>query len=534
MEASGKRPGAAWLQPPEDEGLKRYLRIIRDRISLIVAAVAITTLVAVVYVMVAEKTYEAEADVLVTPIAEDSPLTALGLISRSTDPLRETETAARLIENQEVAKVASDDLGDSVPNGDDPYALLLQVNAEPVAESSIVAVQAEANSPTDAAEIANAFANAAIEVRTDTLQKKLDTAISNIEDTLASSDASDPSDSALRTQLSQFLALKGQSDPTLSLETEAVPPDSAAAPKPLLSVIGAIVAGLVLGIGAALALQLLDPRIRNDEELRKRFQLPILARVPRDPHGGRGMPIPPWELEVETQEGYRVLRNTLGVFQAPTGHARSILITSAGSGEGKSTTTLGLAASLAAAGNSVIVIEADLRKPRLGSTLQLGVSDGVVSVLVGSSTLQEALQPTPEFGNRLRVLLADHMGPATTELFSLPAAQQLIADAATMADYVVIDSAPMNVVVDTMPLAKVVDDLVICVRLGKTKIDDVTSLGELLAEYGVRPSGFAIVGTTPEPSTYYHQRSRSSMTMVERPKARREPAKTGESAATTG
>ena len=60
----------------------------------------------------------------------------------------------------------------------------------------------------------------------------------------------------------------------------------------------------------------------------------------------------------------------------------------------------------------------------------------------------------------------------------------------------------MNVVVDTMPLAKVVDDLVICVRLGKTKIDDVTSLGELLAEYGVRPSGFAIVGYTPlDPKT---------------------------------
>ena len=84
-----------WRQPPvEQEGLQRYVETIRERLWLIVATVAITTAIALIYVATATKMYEAESDLLVTPVTGDNPvLTSLGLINESADPTRDVETA---------------------------------------------------------------------------------------------------------------------------------------------------------------------------------------------------------------------------------------------------------------------------------------------------------------------------------------------------------------------------------------------------------------------------------------------------------
>src|SRR4051812_22246616 len=133
-----RAPAADWLQPPvEDVGLRRYIETLRERVWIVVAAVVITTRIAIAYVVTANKVYEAEADVLVTPIdSTGTPLIGLpGLIPPSSDPTVAVETASRLVTNVEVASRVKKRLGSS----DTPRELLGKAQAQPVASSNIVA-----------------------------------------------------------------------------------------------------------------------------------------------------------------------------------------------------------------------------------------------------------------------------------------------------------------------------------------------------------------------------------------------------------
>jgi Mrp family chromosome partitioning ATPase len=123
---------------------------------------------------------------------------------------------------------------------------------------------------------------------------------------------------------------------------------------------------------------------------------------------------------------------------------------------------------------------------------------GVVSVLIDSVALEDALVTSPALGPNLGLLLADYEGGWISELFALPSARELIDHAKELADYVIIDSPPLTDVVDALPLASYVDDVLLVVRIGGTKLAKLQQLGELLAENAIKPAGFAVVGT-PRP-----------------------------------
>jgi Mrp family chromosome partitioning ATPase len=143
----------------------------------------------------------------------------------------------------------------------------------------------------------------------------------------------------------------------------------------------------------------------------------------------------------------------------------------------------------------VILIEGDLRRPAVGKALGINAKQGIVDVLLETAKIEDALVTSEAYGPTLGFLLADQSGGWTTELFSLPAAQRMIEDAKRLADYVIVDSPPLNDVVDALPLTRAVDDVLVIVRLGKSRIDRITRLAELLATNGVKPAGFAVVGT---------------------------------------
>jgi Mrp family chromosome partitioning ATPase len=133
---------------------------------------------------------------------------------------------------------------------------------------------------------------------------------------------------------------------------------------------------------------------------------------------------------------------------------------------------------------------------------------GIVSVLIESVALQDALVTNDSFGPNLGLLLADYEGGWITELFALPAAMKMIDDAKRIADYVIIDSPPLTDVVDALPLVSYVDDVLVVVRLSRTRLAKLAQLGELLAENGIRPVGFAVVGTPrPTRSDYHYYRA---------------------------
>lgn len=477
-----------WLEPPEEElGLKRYVETIRERLGLVVLATLVTTAVAVAYVLTAPKTYEAEADVLVTPVASDT-LPGLPLIRESSDPTRDVETAARLITNNDVAERVQQELGLS----EDPEDLLEKVKAEPVAQSNIVSVVAEQGSPEEAQELSNGFAEAAVSEQTEALRSEIEAQISGLEEQLAT----DPSES-ISSRIGELRALASGPNPNFRLETPADLPREQASPRPALTIAGGVIGGLVLGIVAAFAAQILDPRLRREQQLRRNFNLPILARIPKE-SSRRTEPLGPRRISPAAAEAFRALRSAL---DKPTdrGEGSAILVTGSSPSEGKTTTALNLASSLALAGHRVIMIEADLRRPSLAEALEIEESrGGVVSVLIENTELEDALTPTPTYGSNLKVLLADYSGGWIAELFSIPAAQRLIDDAKQLADFVVVDSPPLTEVIDALPLARKCDQLVMVTRLGQTRLDRLTQLAELLAENDIVPTGFAVVGT-PRP-----------------------------------
>jgi len=489
-------PGdATWLRAtPEQQGLQRYLRTLRERLWLIVLAVVLTTAAAVAYVLTAEKVYEAEAGILISPISNDTPeiLGSLGLLRESAEPIRLLETAARLVTTPEVAEVAAQQI-DEPP--EDSQDLLDDIVAEPIAESNFVSIIAQGPSPEEAADLANAFGAAVIAQRTATLRRAIDAKLEQ----LGGEDASP----ALEAEIGALERLRAGPVPDMQLQTKALPPDDPVAPRPLASILGGILAGLVIGIGGAFASQVLDPRFRREEQLSARFNLPTLARIPRERSGGKG-PLSPEELSGDAIESFRTLRATLATARPDEGGAPAVLVTSASAGEGKTSTALNLAATLALGGRKVILIEADLRLPTIGKTLDVQSEKGLISTLIEESSLEEALTTTEAFGPNLKLLLAEHSGPWLPELFSLPAARRMIEDARGLADYIVIDSPPLTEVVDALPLARAVDVILMVVRLGMSPLGRIDRLAELLAENRLKPSGFVVVGGKPSKQTYYH------------------------------
>ena len=493
---------ADWLKPPvEQRGLRRYIDAIRERQLLVVLIVVVCTLGSVLYVLAADKVYEAEADLLVTPVpAEQTVVSSLGLIRESADPALDVETAAQLIDSTDAAERAAKELGD----GTTTQEVLDAVRIEPVPESNIVAVIAEDSDPERARDLANAYAGAAVDERTAELRERIEAALPRLQAQLARVSPDEVSADSLAAQIVQLQTLAAGPDPTIQLETEATTPSSPVSPKPALTIGAGVVGGLVLGLLVAFAWKALDPRLRREDQLRGIYSLPILARIPREPRARSGRPLLPETLSPSAREAYRTLRTTLGASASSPEGPRSILVMGASPSEGKTTTAINLAVSLAIAGFRTILIEADLRRPALRQAFGRRVENGVVSVLMGEASLEDALVTTANYGPNLELLLADRSGPGTADLLSLPAAQRLIDDAEKLADYVIVDSPPLTAVIDALPLARRVDQVLLVARLGTSRLHAVKELGELLASNGVKPVGFALLSVPRGSTTAYY------------------------------
>lgn len=471
--------------------MRRYLQTVRERRWIVLATFVIVFGLAAAYVAAATRVYEAQTDVLVTPVQSIDPVAGLGPIVESSDPTLAVETAAQLISTPAIAEETIIRLGPDAPT-DDPQQLLEQVSVEPVSQSNILAVTAEADTAAEAATLSNTFARAGVDSRDEALNERIDEKVRQLRRSLGAL----PRGSAeAREQAALLVDLQVRDkDPSLQVVTPAIPPETFARPRVALILIAAALGGLVLGVAIAVALRLFDPRLRREEQLRSLLDLPVLARVPDERAMGK-RPMPPQTLSAQSVEAYRTLRATLAA-RAPGDGPVSILITGASPGEGKTTTAISLASSFALAGSRVILIEADLRRPAIARTLEVEVEKGVVSVLTENCEIEEALVPAPIVVSGLGLLLSDYSGPGNAgELFALPIAEKLIDDAKQLADVVIVDSPPLTEVIDALPLAQRSDMVVIVSRLGQSDLRRIKELGELLADSGVTPAGFALLGT---------------------------------------
>jgi non-specific protein-tyrosine kinase len=246
-------------------------------------------------------------------------------------------------------------------------------------------------------------------------------------------------------------------------------PTAPAEPRPIRDLLIALALGLILGLAVAFTKDYFDDTLRTKEELdRASGGLPVLALVPVVP-GWRDRNSAVLESLTHprsaTAEAYRSLRTALA-FAGIERTMKIIQVTSSTSGEGKTTTAANLAVTLAEAGKKVILVDCDLRRPRVHEFFNLENHVGYADVLLGTVSAESAMQVVETPG--LSILPAGPQPPNPSELLSTAAARDLLEKLAADVDHVIVDSPPLIPVTDSSAIALYVDALILLVAAKAT------------------------------------------------------------------
>jgi polysaccharide biosynthesis transport protein len=243
---------------------------------------------------------------------------------------------------------------------------------------------------------------------------------------------------------------------TLAVAQVPVEPSSPNIPRNLA--IGLLL-GLLLGTGIAVLRQMLDTKVRSEEDVRTLTDTPILGvvafdqKVPRHPVILRDEPL------AAPSEAVRRLRTNLQFIDAAN-RPKSIVLTSSIPGEGKSTMAINLAVSLADTGARVILVDGDLRRPSIAEYAGIEGSVGLTTVLIGRADLEDVVQP---LGTTLDLLPAGQLPPNPSELLGSPAMAGLLDRLTKSYDTVLLDSSPLLPVTDAAVLTKLADGALVVV-----------------------------------------------------------------------
>ena len=279
---------------------------------------------------------------------------------------------------------------------------------------------------------------------------------------------SDRAMDALNDQLKRLQSLEDKSPTTITrLEVAKMNP-VAVSPKASKSLGLGLVGGLLAGMGAALAFDKMDQRLRSVEEIGTLLDATILGVVPRivrrilPGESGREIELKP---RSGVAEAFRTVRTAIyfgGPATAADRVGRTILVTSPTPGDGKSTCISNLAIAVAQGGRRTLLIDADCRRPVQHKTFRLADGHGLTSVLTGAATLDEAVRPTHI--ERLDVLPCGPLPHNPAELLDSQALLDLLGETARRYDQVLIDSPPVTLVSDARVLAASCDAAILVLR----------------------------------------------------------------------
>ncbi len=248
-------------------------------------------------------------------------------------------------------------------------------------------------------------------------------------------------------------------------------PTDQISPRPLRNVGGALALGLLIGVGLALARHHLDTRVKTAEEVSELAGAPTLGTVIADPNVPKSPLIIHDGPYAPRAEAFRKIRTGLQFVDVDRAH-KVVLVTSSVAGEGKTTTACNLAITLAQSGKRVLLIDADLRRPRAARYLGLPTGVGLTSVLVGTASLEDAVQP---WGDDLMwVLASGPIPPNPSEMLGSRHMRELLAQLRDEYDLVLIDAPPVLPVTDAATTAAACDGVIVVVRHGSTRREQVT------------------------------------------------------------
>ncbi|HVT20076.1 MAG TPA: polysaccharide biosynthesis tyrosine autokinase [Mycobacteriales bacterium] len=284
---------------------------------------------------------------------------------------------------------------------------------------------------------------------------------------------------------------------TVQVVSEAGLPGSPVSPRPNLDLIVGIILGLAGGLALTVLLEALDRTVTTVSQADAALDAPLLAIVPKR----RGGPLVVSEDNNRpVSEPYRALRIAVR-FLDPDQPLRTLLITSPTPDEGKTTTAVNLAVALALSGERVVVVDADLRRAKLASTLGLERSVGLTSVVLGQTTLSQALQ---DWHPNLKVLASGPLPPNPSEILGSQFVNNMFAELAGFADIVIIDAPPVLPVADAVTLATQVDGVMLVVRHGTTVRGAAAAARRRLDAVGARVVGYVFNAVPRRESSGYY------------------------------
>lgn len=489
------------MQPQE------LLRLFRKWALPVLAVTALSAIVAFSVSKAMTPMYQAKGNVLVVAGVGQS---ATAPVDLNVNAAEATTTAATLMTTPTLLQSAID----STHLDESAATLANSVTATPQANSELVDVSVTDPSPARAAQIANAIMSAFVaqitKQNTDRVNQAgaaLQDEINQVQATLnqeeqqLASAAPKQDTSALQqaisgqqsllTQLylnySNFRATQFQNLETVSVATPAATPTVPSSPRTGLNVTLGAGAGLIVALGLAALVEYLDQGLKTPGDIARRLGIPCLGVVPKyRTTGGRGQQRRDL---VSATESYRRIRTNL-LFASPDAELRSVLITSARAGEGKTQTAARLAIALAGMDKRVVLADADMRRPDLHRMFGRQLQGGMSELILQADHNLPALNGAHATAQPNLSLITSGLIPANpSELLASRRSLTLLRSLEREFDLVVIDTPPIDVVPDALSLAAETSGTVLVIEAGKTNATQAASALAALEKVGATVLG---------------------------------------------
>jgi succinoglycan biosynthesis transport protein ExoP len=435
--------------------LMRYARVLRAHWVLIVVAMLACILAADVIAVRRQPIYAAHSQLFVSVASTSTKLSPSETYQGGLFSVQRVESYANIVASPRVAEavIARLNLSRSVPE------VQSQIHASVVPGTVLINVTVKDRAPARAKAIADAVA------------QSFPGLVNDLE-------SSDPGRSPVKVSVTSPARL-----PTTPMSSSTA----------AYLILGALL-GAILGVGAAVLREIFDKRIRYDEDAEAIAAAPILGHIPRDPYANAHALVVVEDPDSAAAEAYRRLRTNLRVLSADHG-LRSLVVSSAVAGEGKTLIVANLGVALAQAGAVVLLVDADMRQPRLADVLglppTLGLSDLLTSDDVPLETALHRHDTLP-----LEVLGSGATPPNPSDLLGSDRCEALLGTLTSRADIVIFDTPAMMPVSDAVVLARPASGLVLVARVPATRAEELNRAAESLRSAGEQPLGVILNGVS--------------------------------------
>lgn len=472
----------------------KVLGIVGRRWKTVVAITLLAAMAAYGYVtFMAKDVFEAKA--LVTyQVPDRSTNPTNGALPSSGITREDVSTLVANADNEEVVEAAAEQLDM------EPGDLRRSVRVQAHGEASVVAFIARGASAREAADRANAWANAFVTERRAKAKGPLDAFVRlrqadfNRERNAWKAQPRDDKDPTAMTaasqQLSDAKSIRELWAGAISVSNSAQAPDQAIWPKKSLTMFAAILIGLGIGSGVALLTARVDNRLKGDDF--DALPAPVIARVPISPRAPKALPLGPAMAEPIVADSFAALGSRVMLDRFGDG-AHVILVTSARSGEGKSSVASNLASALALGGRRVVLVDADMRRPTQDQVFtMLQNRPGLSQVLTRGAELESAL--TLVAPNLAAIASGPRHSNASVLLASV-ALRQMIDRLSQISEVIVIDAPPVLAVNDALAVAPAANQVLLVARVNSSDIGEVTEAHQRLVGAAQTPQAMVLVGT---------------------------------------